>query len=107
GARTWASNGDYRVTELPLRRRSHRSAQRVGHQLHPVTDAEHRHADVEERRITERRTWIGYAFRSSRQDHAGRISRRDSASARARRPDLGINRELPQAARNKLRVLRA
>ena len=51
--RATAASGDRhgRVAELALRRRRDLPAERVRHQLHAVADAEHRHAEVEERRV--------------------------------------------------------
>ena len=58
-----------------------RAAERVRHQLHAVADAEHRAAEVEERRIALRRAGVGHALRSARQDDAGRIARARIVSA--------------------------
>ena len=43
-------DGDRRQAELAVRRRRHLAAERVGHQLHAVADAEHRHARRRRRR---------------------------------------------------------
>ena len=46
------------VPELALRGRRHPAAQGMRHQLHPVADAEHRPAQVEQGRIAPRRPRI-------------------------------------------------
>ena len=69
---------DRRVAELAMRRRRDFAAERVGHQLHAVADAEHRHAGVEHRRLAPRRGGFRHAARSARQDDARRASARES-----------------------------
>ena len=86
---------DVRVTELALPRAAHFPAEQIGHELHPVADAEHRHADVEERDVALRRVAVRDALRTARQDDAGRLP---APQLRQRRVEghLGVDRQLAQ-----------
>ena len=59
------------MPELALRRGRDASAERMRHQLHPVTDAEHGTAHLEQRGVASGGTCVGHAFRPPGQDDAG------------------------------------
>ena len=91
-----------------MRRRRHLPAERVGHQLHAVADAEHRHAARRTRPVAVRRAGLGDALRPARQDDARPgAAPAISAERRVERQDLGVDRQLAQPARNQLGELRA
>ena len=96
-----------RVAELALRRRLDSPAERVGHELHAVADAEDGHASSKTARIAARRAGLGHALRAAREDDARPAAAARSPPAACRRQDLGVDRQLAQPARNQLRVLRA
>ena len=54
------------VAELALRRRRDPTAERIRHQLHAVTDAEHGDAQLVDARVAFRRSWFGDALRAAR-----------------------------------------
>ena len=64
---------DRRMAELALRRRGHRTAKRIRHQLHAVANAQHRRPNPEDRRIALRRARVRHALGTARQDDADRI----------------------------------
>ena len=97
---------DRGVAELALRRRRHFPAERMRHQLHPVADAEHRLAEIEQRRVARRRAGVRDALGPARQDDARRVPCANRFRRRARRPDLRIHRQLAQAPGDELGVLR-
>ena len=94
-------------TELPVRRRSHLSAERVRHQLHPVADAEHGHAGGEHAEIAMRRARLRDALRTAGQDDADRRPSPQFFERRVERENFGIDRQFPQAPRDELSELRA
>jgi GMP synthase (glutamine-hydrolysing) len=63
------------VAEFALPGAPYLAAEDVGHQLHAVADAEHRRADVEERRIAPRRVGVRHALGSAGENDAGRRPR--------------------------------
>ena len=69
------------AAELGTLRALHRAAERLGHRLEAVADAEHGHAGVEERGVDAGSTVGVDAGRTAREDH-----RRGLASPAARRP---------------------
>ena len=102
-----ASMRDRRVAELAVRRRRDLAAERVGHQLHAVADAEHRHAGVEHAG-----SQCGAPASDTLFGPPDRMTPTGAASAqfverRVERQDLGIDRQLAQAARDQLGELRA
>jgi hypothetical protein len=82
-------------------------AERIGHQLHAVADAEHRHAGVEQRRLAARRGGLRHAARPTRQDDADGIALANLDERRVVRKDFRIDRQLAEPARDQLRELRA
>ena len=96
-----------RVAVLALRRRGHLPAERSGHQLHAVTDAKHRHAHLEQRRIAERRAGFRHALRAAGEDHADRATRGNRGRGRIEGQNLAVHRQFAQPPRDELRVLRA
>ena len=95
------------MTELALRRRRDRAAQRMGHQLHAVTDPEHRYVEIEQSSVALRRAGIRNALRSAGEDDACGFAFGDFLGRRVGRPYFGVDRQLPQAPSDQLRVLRA
>ena len=91
---------------LALRRRLDAAAQRVSHQLHPVADSEYRDAGIEERDVAPRRALVRDAPGPTGEDHADRPPLANLLDRRGRRPDFRVDRQLAQAARDELRVLR-
>ena len=83
----------------------------VGEQLHPVTDAEQRHAELEERGVEVGRAGGADRRRTSREDQppGGRAPGADGAleALVVEGPDLGIDPELAQASRDQQRILAA
>ena len=79
----------------------------VGHQLHAVADAKHRHAHLEERRIAERRAGFRHALRAAGKDHADGAPRRDCRGGCVERQNLAVHRQFAQASGDELRILRA
>ncbi len=106
-ARPRVADLDHRVAELTMRRRRDASAQRVGHQLHAVADAEHGRAHLEHRGIRFRRAALGNALGPAREDDADRLSRAQHVHRRMERQNLAVDRQLAQPARDQLRELRA
>ena len=96
-----------RVAELAVARPPDLAAEHLGHQLHAVTDAEHRHVEVEDRRVALRRAGIRHAARSAGENQPDRAFRAERVERRVERHDLGVHRQLAQTTRDELRVLRA
>ena len=95
------------MAELAMRRSSERAAEHVRHQLHAVTDAERRHAELEDRGVDVRRAVYIDAARPARQDDADRPSRPQRADGGVERQDFAIDRELAEASRDQLGELRS
>jgi hypothetical protein len=96
-----------RQPELAVWRGRDLAAERVGHQLHAVADAEHRHARLVDARHAVRRACVGDALRPARQHDPGGTAPFDLSHGRVERQDLRVDRQLTQAARNQLRELRS
>ena len=98
---------DRHLAVFPRLARHHTTAQLLAHELHPVADAQHRHTQLEDRRINRRRAVLEHAVRPARENHPHRWilaqRRRRGLTADALRIDL----HLPDASRNELRVLGA
>jgi hypothetical protein len=83
-------------------------AAEVAHQqLHAVADAEHRPAELQDRRLEGRRVRIEHAGRSAGEHDAGRIPGLDRRRAEIRRMDLAVDAQLAQPARDQLGELGA
>jgi hypothetical protein len=95
------------VTEFAVRGARDGSAEHVRHQLHAVADAERGHTEFEDAGIAERRIVFGHAFRAARQNQSHRRARGQNLDRRVERENLGVDRQLAQAARDQLRELRA
>jgi outer membrane protein assembly factor BamB len=80
-----------------MRCRGNFPAKRVSHQLHAVTDPEHRHADVKNRWLTPRRAVFMNALGTTRQDDAGRRSVSNFRYRRVERQNLAVDGKLAQA----------
>ena len=80
-------------------------AQRERQQLHPVTDAEHRHAQVEQLRVERRRAVLVHRGRPAGQDHALGPAAPDLLEPDVMREQLGEHPALAHPARDQLRVL--
>ena len=84
-----------------------RAAEHLRHGLKPVADAEHRHPEVEYRRIQLRRAVGVHAGRPAGQHDGLRVTGLDVLHAGGVRDNLGIHPGLTDAAGDELRVLRA
>ena len=95
------------MTKLTLRRRLYHAAQHVRHELHAVTDAEHRNAELEDRRVASWCAVVTYAGWATGQDDPDRASLGDLADWGLKRQDFSVHLQLTQASSNELRVLGA
>ena len=95
------------MAELAVRRPRQRAAQDLRHELHAVADAEHRHAQLEQRVVAVRRAGLVDAHRAAREDDPGRLPAGDLGRRRAERDDLGIHVQLAEPPRDELGVLRS
>src|SRR6185295_8076975 len=94
------------MTVLALGCRRDDAAEHVRHQLHAVTDAEHRRTDVEHGGVALRRTRVGHALWTARQDDAGRFARANLVGGGVWRPDLRVDREFAKTTSDELCGLR-
>src|SRR6267378_4113608 len=103
------ANRDLCAAVFMLARRNDLAARQARDELHPVADAEHRDAQVEDAGIGGRRTVIEYRTRPARENDALGVERRDEreVASFARRMDLAVDARFPDAARDQLRELRA
>ncbi len=108
-ASTPAVLGDAQLGLAELARAGARdgAAQLEGHELGAVADAQHRHAQVEERRVGARRVVDVDAHGTAREDQAARPARADLVERRVEGDELRVDVALPHAARDELPVLRA
>ena len=95
------------VTELALGRRLHLSPQDVGHQLHAVADAEHRHPEGQHPLGAPGRLGLADARRPPGENQPGRPPGRQLVDRGVKREDLGIEIELAQSTGDQLGVLRS
>ena len=107
GRRAAAADLHVRVAELALARSAHFAAEQVGHQLHAVADAEHRQRPGRRARRRTSARPVRDALRPARQDDARRGFAPKLLERRVERHDLGVDRQLAQASRDELGVLRA
>ena len=100
---------DLGPTILPLARRPHLPARQLGHELHPVADAQHRDAEGEELRVRRGSAGIEHRVRPARHDDPLGVELPDEreVGAAGGRVDLAVDVGLPHAARDQLRELRA
>ena len=96
-----------RRAELALLRLLHPAAQLHGHQLRAVTDAEHRHAQVEEARVAERRVRVVDAGRAAGEDDARGLHGPEPVEFQGVGVDLAVHLLLADAAGDELGGLRA
>ena len=83
------------------------AAERLREQLHAVTDAEHRDAELEQRRVELRGARRVDRGRPAGEDQALRRAARDLGDVDVRVQQLGEHAALAHAARDQLRVLAA
>src|SRR5262249_5439217 len=83
------------------------AAEQPAEQLHAVTDAEHRHAQLEHRRVGRRGAGGQGAGRSARQHDRLRVQLADARDRQGAGMDLAVDGLLADAARDQLGVLRA
>jgi hypothetical protein len=95
------------VTELAMTRAPHFTAQDRRHQLHAVTDAEDGRAELEQPCVAVGRFRIRHAARPTGQDEAGGLPGLEHLERRIERNDFGVDRQLAQAPRDQLGVLRS
>jgi hypothetical protein len=89
----------------PLRR-DDLAAEEIGHGLHPVADAEHGNAGLEELRVGQRSPVVVDARGASREDETLVAAGKDLVGRLRARDDLGVHRHLPDPTRDQLGVLR-
>ena len=85
----------------------HRAAERLGHRLEAVADAEHRDAGVEQRGVDRRRAVGVDAGRAAREDHRRGSPGQHLGHGHLVRDDLAVDLRLAHAAGDQLRVLGA
>ena len=83
------------------------AAEKLGEQLHAVADAKHRHAELKDFFVGQRRFRGIHAGWAAGQDDAPGFQRGDFLRGCVEAQDLRIHVALANAARNDLRVLRA
>ncbi len=76
-------------------------------QLHPVADAQHRDAELEQRRVEVRRALGVHGRGAAGQDQSLRLALRHGLHAGVMRQQLGEDAQLAHAPRDQLRVLPA
>jgi len=91
---------------LPLPGAGHLAAQRLGHRLEAVADAEHGHPGREQRGVHLRGAGLVDARRSPGEDHRRRVAREQLPDRHRVGHDLGVDPRLPHPTRDQLRVLR-
>ena len=92
--------------ELGDLRALHRAAERLGHRLEAVADAERGHAGVEQRGVDARCTLGVDAGGATREDHRRRALRQHVGHRHLVGHDLAVDVRLADAAGDQLRVLR-
>ena len=96
-----------RPAELRAVRAFDAASEVARHQLHPVTDAEHGHAQAEDPRIGLRRTLRVDRGRPAREDERERPPRGDRRRGGRVMDELRVDAALADAPRDQLRVLAA
>jgi hypothetical protein len=94
------------VAEFAMRGAAQGAAEHVGHQLHPVADAERRHAEIEDGAIDVRRAFFVDAARAAREDDADRLFGLERRGRRVEGQDFAVDRQLAQPSRDQLGKLR-
>ena len=82
------------------------AAERGGHRLHAVADAQHRHAELEQLRVDVRCARLVDRGGAAGQDDSRRLARGHLGGRHVMRDDLGVHAALAHAPRDQLRVLR-
>ncbi len=100
-------HGEVGRTELPLPGVRHFTAQRTGHRLEPVADAEHWHSGLEQRRVDLRRAGLVHARRATGEHDRGGVAGEHLRDRHRVRNDLGVDPRLTYPTRDELRVLGA
>ena len=95
------------VTVLALVSGAHLAAQLVHHELQAVTDAQHRHAEMQDSLVRRRRIGVIDRRRPARQHDAGGMIALDFIEWSVARQDDGEDVQFADAARDELRILRA
>ena len=101
-----AGDGHFRVTELALGPGRDPPAELLRHGLHAVADAEHRHAELIDRRGRPGRAGGRHRLRAAGEDHAARPEGAHPGVAHVPGVDLAVHAELAHAAGDELGVLR-
>lgn len=81
-------------------------AEKIPHELKPVTNAEDGHAKIKDGRRGQRRTFIIDALRPAGEHDGCGAGAFDFCQGRAKRPDFGVNPQLSYFACNELGILR-
>ena len=101
------ADGEVGAAELADLGALHPAAQRKRQQLHAVADAEHRNAELEQRRVELRRPVGVHRGRPAGEDQPARAAPAHLLDADVMRQQLGEHAALAHAARDELRVLAA
>ena len=102
-----AVNDEICMPILPLLSSGHLSAKAMSHELHTVTDAQDRNVEFKNIEVGERCAPVVNTCRTSGQNNSPRLEITNLSYRCVIRVNLRLNPVLPDAPRNKLRVLRA
>ena len=102
-----AGHVQLRRTVFAPRCRSHLAAERMCEPLHPVADAQHRHAQLQHLGIAQRRVLVVHRTRPAGQNDAHGFERANFLQLRGARQNRGEHLLLADPPRDQLRVLPA
>ena len=95
------------MAKFTVPRSANLATEYVRHELHPVADAEHRDAQVEELGIAPRGSCVRHAAGAARKNQADRVLLPQTVEWRVERNNLRVHRQLAKTPGDKLRVLRS
>ncbi|MNS70318.1 hypothetical protein D3C72_1036600 [compost metagenome] len=100
-----AQHFDLGITEFTQVGGLHLAAELLGHGLHAVADAEHRHAGIEHVLGGARAARLGHGFRAAGEDDAARIELADLLFGYVPGPQLAVDADFTDATGDELGVL--
>jgi hypothetical protein len=100
-----ATGADFRVTEFTHRARLNLAAEALCHPLHAITNAQHRHAEFKQRRISLVVTFV-YRIRAAAEDNALGAKGLDVFQRHVERVQFAVNVRFAYAAGDQLGDLR-
>ena len=95
------------MTELSFPGRNHFAAEMTTHELHAVTDSQHRDAKLEQLFSNSRCAIFVHRLRSAGKDDPGRLEGTDRRKLHVKRMQFAVDMRLPHPSGNKLGVLGA